>query len=81
MTFHHVHTASTHFDNDLKMTHAVTSHHSWSNLYEPPTRRPTRVEISRYEPPSETTKWSYPIRTTIRILTQDSQHHRPTTRE
>jgi len=40
------------------------------------TRKPTHVEILHYEPPSVTTKWSFPIRTTIRILTQDSQHHR-----
>jgi len=36
MAFHHVHPISTHFDNDLKMAHATTSYHSWSNLYNPP---------------------------------------------
>jgi len=81
MAFHHVRPSATHFDNDLKMAHAATSHHSWSNLYEPPTHRPILIEISCYEPPSVTTKRSSPKWTIICIGTQDSQHHRPTTRE
>jgi len=27
MAFHHVHPASTHFDNDLMMAYATTCHH------------------------------------------------------
>jgi len=77
MALHHVHPASTHFDNALKMSHVATNPHSRSNLYKPPLMDQHAWEISRYEPPSITTKWSYQYEQPSIFLTLDSQYHRP----
>ena len=53
MAFHHVHLASTHFDNDLEITLVETSHNLWFHLYKPQLAD-THSKLPCYEPSSVT---------------------------